>query len=333
MVCSDVGKYVNKRVECPPGVEGIFFEWIILIFILFNIAVMEKIRFWIRKTFGFSQRESNGFLVLSSLILITLFVPSIFDHFYHSGQAVFSKDEIILDSLMQGWVSKDKKENKVSKATSAICTAFDPNVSEPDHLEKILGKKVSSNIIRYRMKGGKFKTASDLRKIFGMSDSLFHRIQNCIVFQSLVSDKKNENRITLDINKADSIALQQLKGIGKVRASRIIRFREKLGGFVSVEQFNEIYGIDSIALNELLSRTFISPFFQPLQVNINTADIVQLQAHPYIGRMHAKNILRERKKKIFLSKEDLKERNIFSEEEFNKLLPYLKWDDQSFQDK
>jgi competence ComEA-like helix-hairpin-helix protein len=137
----------------------------------------------------------------------------------------------------------------------------------------------------------------------------------------------------LDINKADSIALQQLKGIGKVRASRIIRFREKLGGFVSVEQFNEIYGIDSIALNELLSRTFISPFFQPLQVNINTADIVQLQAHPYIGRMHAKNILRERKKKIFLSKEDLKERNIFSEEEFNKLLPYLKWDDQSFQDK
>ena len=88
--------------------------------------------------------------------------------------------------------------------------------------------------------------------------------------------------LVLDLNEADSTTLQKINGIGVVLSARIVKFRNGLGGFVSEDQLDEIYGIEEYALNNLRKETFILDEFIPNLLNINSMSIDQLGKHPYI---------------------------------------------------
>lgn len=97
-----------------------------------------------------------------------------------------------------------------------------------------------------------------------------------------------------DVNTADTSQLQQLPGIGPVLSARIIKYRDKLGGFVRKTQYQEVYGLGALALENLAKHTYILPEFQPKPLNINTDDFKTLVAHPYLSYKQVQHIMRHR---------------------------------------
>ena len=97
-----------------------------------------------------------------------------------------------------------------------------------------------------------------------------------------------------DINTTDAAQLSTIKGIGAVLAARIVKFRDKLEGFVSQAQYQEVYGLRPAVVQRLQKHTYIQADFCPALLNINTADIPTLAAHPYLTYQQAKHIVRYR---------------------------------------
>lgn len=128
-----------------------------------------------------------------------------------------------------------------------------------------------------------------------------------------------------DINTATIEDLRTIKGIGEILSARIIKFRNKLGGFVSTEQYEEIYGLESEVVKNLQKLTFITKEFCPQQININSATIKELVAHPYINYECSKAIVRYREKNGPYKSLELVSR-FFHENnlKFEKASPYFK---------
>ncbi|MEE1302096.1 MAG: helix-hairpin-helix domain-containing protein [Bacteroidales bacterium] len=134
--------------------------------------------------------------------------------------------------------------------------------------------------------------------------------------------------VYLDLNASDTLDLQEVRGVGKVRARNIYKYGQKLGGYISVEQLKEVYSIDS-ATFEQIKPHFYAGKTEIRKVNINSDDPKYLARHPYIDFALAKALIRFRKKyeKDFNSIEEIKQIHLMDEETFNKLRPYIKLSD------
>lgn len=135
-------------------------------------------------------------------------------------------------------------------------------------------------------------------------------------------------RTRVQLNSADTLDWQQLRGIGPVFARRIVRYRSLLGGFVGKDQLLEVYGMDSA---RYLS---IAPYIdtdsaETEQLDINSATIDQLKRHPYLDYYQAKAIVRLREKEgAYRSVSDLRRLPVIDTETYNKILPYIKCNSQ-----
>ena len=133
---------------------------------------------------------------------------------------------------------------------------------------------------------------------------------------------RKTERLVLDINEADTLAFQQLKGIGPVFSNRIVKYRNLLGGFVRKEQLMEVYGITSELYAQVESQLRIN---EPLvrQMDLNTATLNELKSHPYLDYYQAKAIVSFRQKNPFTTVEDLKKVTLIDATTFEKLRPYI----------
>lgn len=138
----------------------------------------------------------------------------------------------------------------------------------------------------------------------------------------IATQVKSYSRI--DINAADSAAWKQFRGIGPVLASRIIKFRDKLGGFVAIEQVAETYGLPDSVYRAAVPYLYLEKAHQKL--DLNQADLKTLVAHPYIEYPLALGIVRLREKTGKLEQEEqLFEKFPEWEAQIRKLLPYISW--------
>ena len=192
-----------------------------------------------------------------------------------------------------------------------------------------LRSPVASRLIHFRDAGGVIRSRRDLLKIYGM-DSTWTIKTNFIFARSMLNEKVapaahlQKPQLSLDINLADSIQLLMIKGVGPVRARRIILFREKLGGFISMEQLKEVYGIDSLTLKNLYRSSFISQGFDPRKISLNRANWEEFTAHPYLTRKEAAALLAYRTQHgKFDSVRQVLTVRLLQEEKLLKLLPYL----------
>jgi DNA uptake protein ComE-like DNA-binding protein len=127
----------------------------------------------------------------------------------------------------------------------------------------------------------------------------------------------------IEVNSADTSALISLPGIGSKLAMRIINFRDKLGGFASVNQVGETYGLPDSTFQKIKSRLECNGN-SVRKLNINTVDINTLKTHPYIKWNIANAIVNYRQQHgNYRSLDDLKKIVIIDTETFNKIAPYL----------
>lgn len=128
----------------------------------------------------------------------------------------------------------------------------------------------------------------------------------------------------LDINTVTEDQLRTIQGIGPVLSDRIIKFRNRLGGFVRQVQYEEVYGLSPTVLDRLKHYTYISTDFRPDGLDINKLHVRALATHPYITYQQAHRIVHYRiQKGPFDMVEELLDAAIVEEATFNKLRPYL----------
>jgi DNA uptake protein ComE-like DNA-binding protein len=132
--------------------------------------------------------------------------------------------------------------------------------------------------------------------------------------------------MTLEMNAADTTALKKVPGIGSAFASRIVKYRNLLGGYHSVTQLREVYGIDEEKY-AALSPWFTVDASQLRKLSVNTLPADSLRRHPYINYRQARAIERLRKQKKQLSGwENLQLLEEFTEEDGQRILPYLSFE-------
>jgi competence protein ComEA len=127
----------------------------------------------------------------------------------------------------------------------------------------------------------------------------------------------------IDVNTADTTAFISLPGIGSKLAARIVKFREKLGGFYSIEQIGEVYGLQDSVFQKIRKYLQLKDA-SVKKININTATADELKAHPYISYSIANAMVAYRNQHgDFQSVEGIKKIMIVTEEWYFRIAPYL----------
>lgn len=281
--------------------------------------------------FNFSRGEAYGFILLLFLVALYLVFPLLFRYFSSGGQ----EDEATCVSV-DAWlhsvdVHQESVMNQSRKVQTMDAKPFDPNTAGyTDMKEAGVPEFICRRIVNYRNKGGIFRQKKDFLKLYGVDEALYNKLAHLLMLpDTLITTAKQKTKpkvvqLAFDINKANATELIAIKGIGPVLSGRIIKFRDKLGGFVREEQLKEVYGLDTLTLERLQQASFISSSFEPVKIAINTAKEEALAVHPYIGRYRAEKILRKRKEKGGLPEEQsLRAIKIFKEEELERIMPYI----------
>ena len=129
------------------------------------------------------------------------------------------------------------------------------------------------------------------------------------------------------LNQADSSSLQSIRGIGRVLSSRIVRYRNMLGGFINYDQLTEVYGLEQDVITRLQQNSFIDPGFIPEKLKVNELSDYHLSRHPYIERAAARIIVNYRGQHgPFKTSLDLNQIDIIDSVAINRLLPYLSFE-------
>lgn len=218
---------------------------------------------------------------------------------------------------------------------------FDPNTADSTLLVTIgLRPWMAKNLIRYRNAGKIFRQPEDIRKLYGMTDSLYATLAPYIQIDTTFLDTLSEDyrgysgvnttydypkRDTiLDLNTADTTELMLLRGVGHYTATHIIRYRHELGGYYSTHQLYEIPQIPSQRVDSLLPFLFVDTT-NIIPINVNHASVKGLYRHPYISYPQAEQVYDLRRRKLRLS--TLNELSaIFTPDELQRLAPYLSFD-------
>ncbi|RYY06976.1 MAG: helix-hairpin-helix domain-containing protein, partial [Sphingobacteriaceae bacterium] len=117
----------------------------------------------------------------------------------------------------------------------------------------------------------------------------------------------------------------EIKGIGPAFATRILKYRNRLGGFYRKAQLMEVYGLDSTKYEEISNQIEINAE-AILKINLNTCDFDQLKQNPYLSFKQINAIIQYRKQHgSFKSSSDLKNIAILNDEVIRKLEPYLSY--------
>ncbi|HEX7016590.1 MAG TPA: helix-hairpin-helix domain-containing protein [Cyclobacteriaceae bacterium] len=298
---------------------------------------MHTIRKWIRFLFGFSRRETNGFLILLPLMVVAVFSQPIARFFFPSATPDFSREAAILDSL-EGLFRRANAPDVMHHIPPAReAFRFNPNMATPEDLERLgFSPSIARRIVRYRESGGKFRKKSDLLRIYGMDTSVYTRLYAFIDLPKRNTRPRSSQKrptqavhamVRFDLNTADTSQLVAIRGIGPTLASRIVRYRQRLGGYVSMNQLHEVFHLDSAAIGALRAVAYIRDEFTPVRINVNSADEYSLSRHPYIGRTLARLIVTYRfQHGPFQSLEDLRQIQLVDDSVYHRISNYLAMD-------
>ena len=264
-------------------------------------------------------------------------------------------DEETRDSR-ESRLSRGSRENRDSsnsyyavESRSVERFPFDPNTADSTQLLRLgLQPWQVRNIYKYRAKGGIYRQKEDFAKLYGLTVKQYRELEPYIRISSdyqpaaiLVETRESrDSRYSSDtrdsslrypvkikenehvvLNTADTTQLRTVPGIGTYYAKEIVRHGQWLGGYVSVDQLDEIEGFPQES-----KKYFVIQGASPKKLNVNKLNLQQLRKHPYINYYQAKTILDYRRLhgKI-TSLDDLRLSKDFPPEAIRRLEPYVEF--------
>ena len=326
--------------------------------------MFNKLRYYVKDYFAFNQSETKGFLFLIFLIFVLIVSVFIFDFLPDKQQVTRTIDPKKVEEMMAKISVKeankkskyyDKYENKFEKydnenhvVRTIKLSPFDPNQVSQAQLEELgIAPWMAKRIINYRTKGGQFRKKEDLQRIYDFPADLYTKLEPYITLpekdgKPFVAFTKPEENLevkiatvtaptkesfkltTFDLNHADTNDLKRLKGIGSKLSARIIKYRDNLGGFYTENQVREVFGLDSIVVEEILKyATIKDPSLKKIKINeVSTEEFKHYYIRPYI----AKSIIAYRQQHgNFTSKKDFEPIKLLDAKTLDKIFPYFEF--------
>ncbi len=256
---------------------------------------------------------------------------------------------------------RQRLQNVKSKATRYFAQPerkvetfpFDPNTADSTTFLRLgLTPSMVRNIYKYRAMGYTYNEVEDFSRVYGMTNEMWERLEPCVRIDErfrLVTPKAHERRTwrsdttetertvvprdttrypikltagqTVNVNCGDTAMLKKVPGVGSYFAKKITEYGHRLGGYVSLEQLEDIDGIpEGIGKYMTLGNDSI----RRIDVNHCTKNV--LFRHPYINRLQAQSILEYRRYEGRIKGvEDLLKLPDFSEADVRRLAPYLEF--------
>lgn len=298
--------------------------------------------------FYFSLSERRAIYVL--LVLIAVLIIAIIWTPTSGVQSVYDVAEA--DSLVLKLKQKEErksfsKNERIQGMVPTTLAPFEPNLADSIELLRLgLPSYVVNNVIKYRQKGGRFSTPESFARIYGLTEEKFKELKPYIYISKdfikkpeqrkfLQERPKREHKMDslpkpfkypegtlVDVNAADTTELKKIPGIGSGIARRIVAYRNRLGGFYSLEQLNEVEFVSAD-----LFKWFKLESDSIRKLPINRVGLDKLRAHPYINFYQAKVIVEYRRKRgeiKSLSQLSLYEE--FTEKDLKRLSAYVSFD-------
>ena len=274
----------------------------------------------IKNWFGFSRRERRSSVILFALISVVLIV-----------RIAVPENNIIAEDVTASLsgIGVPSGPDSGEEHASAELFSFDPN-TVPDDTLIALGftEREAKTLIAYRNSGGKFRQPSDLNKVYGIEEGKakllipFVEINVGTSKESQV-DLKDPQKTLINLNSCDSALLVTLPGIGPVLSVRIVKYRNLLGGFVSVNQLKEVYGLPPETFEKIKGRLYVDSS-AVIGIKINTAGYKELSRLPYFENYEITSILKYRELKGRIEKmNDLTDNKLITIEKADKVRPYI----------
>jgi DNA uptake protein ComE-like DNA-binding protein len=306
----------------------------------------------------FSKKERNAVLVLLLLIVLLWVLPMVWPdrQFSKTDSREIAKMEAELRlakearSIPNSGIDASDNPRFAPEANTGnfekgTLFYFNPNTLDAAGWRRLgIKERTIRTISNYIAKAGRFRKPDDLLKIYGFGKMDFKRLQPYIQLDTVfrngsagnIKIKAKSGQASLahyrsqpaflkpiEINTADSTDFIGLPGIGNKLAARIIHFRDKLGGFSSVDQLAETYALPDSTFRKILPRLYCNTS-SIKKIAINKADVFTLQQHPYVRKYYASVIFKYRQQHgNFKQASDLLQIHLLNDRLINKLLPYL----------
>lgn len=296
------------------------------------------------------REERRGLLVLMGLLLI-LFGWVAYEQWLRPPKQYDLSEQ---RERMAAWVAYRSKAQ--SDTVSLELFDFDPNAIGRAEWRRLgLTDKQVDGIERYQNKGGQFRTKKDVGRMYSIRPEQFAALEPYILLPDSLPRKAYQKHTyaasadrqeygqerspmireratyapkpvrSVEVNSADTTALIELPGIGPAFARGIVKFRDMLGGFVSLDQLAEVYVLkDKPDAVEQLKQLLILDPALVRRIPINTCTVEELAAHPYARWKVSKPLIAYRAQHgAFKQVEDIRGCAAITEEVFLKLAPYL----------
>jgi competence protein ComEA len=299
----------------------------------------------IREFFFLRNGERRALILVALLLFCSIGFRLWVEYRPRSEQALnpdfYLKMKEIQDEMLRE-ASKVEKveyhEKSVKKEEKELLPfPFDPNTISLDSLRKMnISEYVANNIMRYREAGGKFNARKDLKKIYGMEQEVFDALlpfisitrQDSSIIRKV--EMQVDSVLMIELNGADTAQLMTIPGIGTSFSRRILKYRSILGGYYSINQLWDVYGMDSIRINALIKFSCIETS-KILQIPLNTASFKDLVSRPFISKVETYAILQYRDYVDSIKcVSELDINQIIDHDRFIQMRPYLTLDETKY---
>ena len=302
--------------------------------------------------FYFSKSDRRALLVLAGVlagIVLTSLFYGLTDRSRPAEAADsggFAAHDAFFDSLRQDGDSAFPPREPYAQAgiQEPETFFFDPNTADSSQLLRLgLRPWQVRNIYKYRSRGGRYHRPEDFGRLYGLTKGDYDRLYPYIriadefrLLSDLPASAAEEKRDTahrrseklaegtqVDLNTADTTLLKKIPGIGSYYARRIADHRERLGGFVSLAQLDEVEG-----LPEGIGRWFVLSGMAVRPLYINRLSVERLRRHPYVNFRQARAIAEHRRKYGPVKKlQALSLYEEFTPADLERLQPYVCFDE------
>jgi DNA uptake protein ComE-like DNA-binding protein len=254
-------------------------------------------------------------------------------------------EDVATEQLDSVFADSARKARPASYVGVGVATAvkaerfnFDPNTADSTQLLRLgLQPWQVRSIYKYRAAGGVFRTKEDFARLYGLTVKQYRELEpyihissdylpaaTLVARQSPAADTlPRRHKIAMGehvvLNTADSATLRTVPGIGDYFSAEILRYGQRLGGYVSVDQLDEIADFPSEA-----KQFFIIQAPAPRLLNLNQLSLNELKRHPYINYYQARAIVDYRRQHGLLhSLSDLSLLPDFPSDAIERLQPYV----------
>ena len=275
--------------------------------------------------FSFSRSQIRGVVVLLALNVLLWTIYFLLPFWVKPPDPAFDPDFSRKVEAFRAALNRDSLE--AARPPELHPQPFDPNTADTAQLRSMgLREKLIRTLLNYRSKGGRFRHAEAFRGLYGLREEEFLQLKP---FIRIAGEEARSFSLAppevVELNRADTAALNRIKGIGPRLAENIVRYRDQLGGFARVEQLREVYGMSDENYARAAPQCKVDVRHLK-RIDLNLATHAELQAHPYLRGELATAIADFRRAHAYRidSLAQLKEIPLMNAEIFRKIAPYLR---------